>query len=58
VAAHKAATTSTSSLPTLEALEAALLGFPGPILAVSHDRWFIHRFARDVLVLRGGKLHS
>jgi macrolide transport system ATP-binding/permease protein len=45
-------------LPTLEAFEAALLGFPGPILAVSHDRWFIHRFARDVRELRGGQLHS
>lgn len=32
------------SLDVLEAFEAAILGFPGPVIAVSHDRWFIERF--------------
>jgi macrolide transport system ATP-binding/permease protein len=31
-------------LATLEVFEAALLHFPGPVLAVTHDRWFISRF--------------
>jgi macrolide transport system ATP-binding/permease protein len=42
--------------PTLEAFEAALLEYPGPILAVSHDRRFIQRFRGEVLVLDGGRL--
>jgi macrolide transport system ATP-binding/permease protein len=32
------------SLDVLEAFEAAILNFPGPVLAISHDRWFIQRF--------------
>jgi len=36
------------SLDVLEAFETAILGFAGPVIAVSHDRWFIQRF--------GGKL--
>jgi macrolide transport system ATP-binding/permease protein len=32
------------SLDVLEAFEAAILAFPGPVLAISHDRWFIQRF--------------
>lgn len=34
-----------------EALEKALEGFEGTILAVSHDRYFINRFANRVFVL-------
>ncbi|HET7768956.1 MAG TPA: ATP-binding cassette domain-containing protein, partial [Chloroflexota bacterium] len=45
-------------LPTLEAFETALAAFPGPILAVSHDRWFITRFASEVIELREGRLRS
>ncbi len=44
------------SFDVLEEFEAALLAFPGPIMAVSHDRRFIHRFAREVWELRDGKL--
>jgi macrolide transport system ATP-binding/permease protein len=32
------------SLDVLDAFEAAILNFPGPVLAISHDRWFIQRF--------------
>jgi macrolide transport system ATP-binding/permease protein len=45
------------SLDVLEALESALLAFPGPVLAVSHDRYFIRRFGGDVWELRDGTLH-
>jgi macrolide transport system ATP-binding/permease protein len=40
----------------LEELEKALEEFAGPVVAVSHDRWFIDRFAREVWELRDGKL--
>jgi len=32
------------------------MAFPGPVLAVSHDRWFLRRFAGDVWELREGEL--
>ena len=34
-----------------EVLEGALEGFPGTIIAISHDRYFINRFAEKVCVL-------
>ena len=34
------------SLDVLELFEAAVLAFPGPVIAVSHDRWFMRRFCR------------
>lgn len=37
-----------------EVLEDALENFPGTILAVSHDRYFINRFATKVCVLEAG----
>jgi len=48
-------------LPTLEAFETALVEFPGPVLAVSHDRWFIERMVAngaDVWELVEGKVSS
>ncbi len=39
---------------TLEAFEAALETFPGPVVAVSHDRRFIRRFARSAWEVRDG----
>ena len=39
-----------------EVLEDALSGFPGTIIAVSHDRYFINRFAEKVCVLEDGTL--
>ncbi len=41
-------------LTTLEALEAALRGFPGAMLFVSHDRTFLDRLADRLLVLGDG----
>ncbi len=41
-------------LLSLEALERALLQFPGAILAATHDRWFIDRIATKVWRLREG----
>jgi macrolide transport system ATP-binding/permease protein len=43
----------------LEEVERALVAFPGPILAVSHDRWFIERFGAagaKLWELRDGRL--
>ena len=42
--------------PTLEAFEEALQGFPGPVLAVSHDRRFIERFGGQAWELAAGHL--
>ncbi len=45
------------SFDILEELEKALLDFPGPIIAVSHDRRFIQRFARRIWELKDGELN-
>ncbi|HWI51400.1 MAG TPA: ABC-F family ATP-binding cassette domain-containing protein [Symbiobacteriaceae bacterium] len=39
-----------------EALEEALEEFPGTVLAISHDRYFINRVARRIWELEDGKL--
>ncbi len=39
-----------------EVLEEALEGFEGTIIAISHDRYFINRFAQKVCVLEEGRL--
>jgi macrolide transport system ATP-binding/permease protein len=44
------------SLDVLEQFEAALSAFAGPVVAVSHDRRFIQRFAREIWELRDGAL--
>ena len=41
-----------------EVLEDALEGFPGTILAISHDRYFINRFANKVCVLENGGIRE
>src|SRR5947209_5803019 len=33
-------------LDVLKAFESALMNFPGPVLAISHDRRFIQRFSK------------
>jgi macrolide transport system ATP-binding/permease protein len=45
------------SLDVLEAFEAALTHFPGPIIAISHDRWFTQRFNGQLWTLNDGTLH-
>ena len=44
------------SLDVLEAFESAILNFPGPVIAVSHDRWFIQRFGGKLWNLAHGTL--
>ncbi len=44
------------SFDVLENLEQALRGFPGPIIAVSHDRRFIAQFDGEVWDLNDGRL--
>jgi macrolide transport system ATP-binding/permease protein len=44
------------SLDVLEAFEAAVAAFPGPVIAVSHDRRFIQDFDGEVHKLEDGKL--
>jgi macrolide transport system ATP-binding/permease protein len=44
------------SLDLLEAFEEAIIAFPGPVLAVSHDRAFIRHFGADTLEVRDGAL--
>lgn len=44
------------SLDVLEAFEAGILHFPGPVIAVSHDRWFIQRFSGTMWTIMDGKV--
>ncbi|MFQ5414005.1 MAG: ABC-F family ATP-binding cassette domain-containing protein, partial [Phycisphaerae bacterium] len=39
-------------IPSREVLEAALVDFPGAIIVVSHDRYFLDRVAQRLLVIR------
>jgi ATP-binding cassette ChvD family protein len=45
--------TNDLDVDTLRALEDALLGFPGCVVVVSHDRWFLDRIATHVLAFEG-----
>ena len=38
---------------TLRALEEAILAFPGCVLIISHDRWFLDRIATHILSFEG-----
>ncbi|SHE37438.1 ATP-binding cassette protein, ChvD family [Modicisalibacter ilicicola DSM 19980] len=40
-------------IETLRALEEALLAFPGCVLVISHDRWFLDRIATHILAYEG-----
>lgn len=44
-------------IPTCEALEEALLDYPGAVLVVSHDRRLLSRVATGALLLSGGQAH-
>ncbi|MGD0392207.1 MAG: energy-dependent translational throttle protein EttA [Acidimicrobiales bacterium] len=45
--------TNDLDVDTLRALEEGLLGFPGCIVVISHDRWFLDRIATHVLAFEG-----
>ena len=45
--------TNDLDVETLRALEEALLAFPGTIIVVSHDRWFLDRIATHILAFEG-----
>jgi ATPase subunit of ABC transporter with duplicated ATPase domains len=51
--------TSHMDVPALEAIENALAEFAGPLLVVSHDRYFLDRIGINrVVVLADGRLHE
>ncbi len=47
--------TNDLDLPTLRVLEEALLAFPGCVLVVSHDRYFLNRVCDGIIAFEGGQ---
>ena len=45
--------TNDLDVETLRALELALLNFPGCVVVISHDRWFLDRIATHMLAFEG-----
>ena len=45
--------TNDLDVETLRALEEGLLNFPGCVIVVSHDRWFLDRIATHILAFEG-----
>ena len=45
--------TNDLDVETLRALEDAILNFPGTVLVISHDRWFLDRIATHILAFEG-----
>ena len=45
--------TNDLDVETLRALEEALLAFPGTIMVISHDRWFLDRISTHILAYEG-----
>jgi ATP-binding cassette ChvD family protein len=45
--------TNDLDIETLRALEEALLDFPGCVVVISHDRWFLDRIATHMLAFEG-----
>ncbi|MEX0605246.1 MAG: energy-dependent translational throttle protein EttA [Marinobacter sp.] len=45
--------TNDLDVETLRALEEALLNFPGTVMVISHDRWFLDRVATHILAFEG-----
>jgi sulfate-transporting ATPase len=47
--------TNDLDVETLRALEEALLAFPGCVVVISHDRWFLDRIATHILAFEDNK---
>ncbi|MDY7026114.1 MAG: energy-dependent translational throttle protein EttA [Pseudomonadota bacterium] len=45
--------TNDLDVETLRALEEAVLAFPGTVLVISHDRWFLDRIATHMIAYEG-----
>ena len=45
--------TNDLDVETLRALEEALLNYPGSVIVISHDRWFLDRIATHILAFEG-----
>ena len=45
--------TNDLDVDTLRALEEALIEFPGCVVVISHDRWFLDRIATHMLAFEG-----
>lgn len=45
-------------IPTKEVLEEALEEFSGTLIFISHDRFFINKFANKIIVFEGGKANE
>ena len=45
--------TNDLDIETLRALEDAILNFPGCVMVISHDRWFLDRIATHILAFEG-----
>jgi ATP-binding cassette ChvD family protein len=45
--------TNDIDVETLRALEEAMLEYPGTVLVISHDRWFLDRIATHILAYEG-----
>jgi len=45
--------TNDLDIETLRALEEAILAFPGCLVVISHDRWFLDRIATHILAFEG-----
>jgi len=45
--------TNDLDVETLRALEGALLNFPGSVIVISHDRWFLDRISTHILAFEG-----
>jgi ATPase subunit of ABC transporter with duplicated ATPase domains len=50
--------TDNLDIESSEALEQALEGFEGTVLAVSHDRTFLQRFSRFVMITDDGDVYE
>ncbi len=46
--------TNDLDVDTLRALEEGLIDFPGCVVVISHDRWFLDRIATHILAFEGG----